>query len=259
MANVFVSVPIHGQPELRMIQTLYSSCLSSKNHIRLYYNENDSLISRVRNVHLSAFYYDYTDCEYFVSLDSDLEIINCYSSNNIFDKLISHNLDFVGGLYSLKKPGSIKSSSIPVNSKKEIKYDSGLVDMRWLSSGCWCIKRAAVKRLFDAYPELGYEGDDNAAGKKIHGVYIPMIYTLKPTEFPELQVEGRKYLSEDWSMCQRWRDIGGKIFADTSIVLKHIGKIDYSLFNVKVVKQSSEDKVNIPTPPPAGFDLGIKK
>jgi len=261
MSNIFISVPILDRPELAMVQSLYAACLSSKHKARLYYNTQDSLISRVRNVHLSRFYYDFPECEYFMSLDSDIEIINCYPSNNIFDKLIAHDLDFVGGLYALKRPGSIRCSSVPMNIRAEITYDSGLLEMRWMSSGCWCIKRSAVKKLFDAYPELIYEGDDNATGQKIHGVYIPMLYDITPEEFPEVKEKGRKYLSEDWAMIQRWRQIGGKVWADSSIVLKHIGKIDYSLFNVKVVKASElnkPDSVLSNMPPPAGFDLPKK-
>lgn len=54
-------------------------------------------------------------------------------------------------------------------------------------------------------------------------------------------------------MTQRWRDIGGKIYADTSIVLKHIGKHDFTMWDVEMVKkENSPPSENLP---PAGFDL----
>ena len=40
--------------------------------------------------------------------------------------------------------------------------------------------------------------------------------------------------------CARWKDIGGQIYADTSIVLKHIGKQAYSLWNVEVVSKPND-------------------
>jgi hypothetical protein len=258
MANIFLSVPILGKPELKMIYNMYQAILSCPKHrVRVYYNENDSLISRVRNVHLSAFYNDYPECDYYMSIDSDIEVVNAYVTNNIFDKLISHDLDFVGGLYSIKKPETLKIKGTRICSSVMMSgttpdFNTGLQEVRWLSSGCWCIKRSVMTKMIEAYPELIYDGDDNASGKKIYGVCIPMIYEMKPSDFPDLKVPFKKYLSEDWSMCERWRKIGGKIFADTSIVLRHIGKIDYSIWDVEVVKTQ---KPNVPLP---GFDLSKK-
>ncbi len=256
MPKIFLSVPILGRPELKFIYSMYQAILSCPQYkVRVYFNENDSLISRVRNVHMSVFLNDYKDCDYFMSLDSDIEILNAYPNNNIFAKLIGHNLDFVGGLYAIKKPDARRCSSILMDSSKP-EFDTGLKEMRWLSSGCWCIKRNAVEKMIEAYPELAYDGDDNASGKIIYGLYIPMLYEfeskdLSPEETKEVKVH-KKYLSEDWSFCERWKAIGGKIYADTSIVLNHIGKKDYTLWDLKI------SKTQHPMPPPAGFDLEKK-
>jgi len=247
--KVFLSVPVLGKPELRMLYSMYQAILSCPHHqVRVYFNENDSLISRVRNSHISVFFNDFKECDYFMSLDSDIEIVNAYPNNNIFTKLISHDKDFVGGLYAIKKPGVRRCSSITWDGSTP-DFDTGLVKMRWLSSGCWCIKRSAVAKMIDAYPELMYDGDDNMTGKKVYGLYIPMLYDLKEGDFPNIKLPFRKYLSEDWSLAERWKDIGGEILADTSIVLKHIGKSDYTLWDVEVVKSQ---KTNLPSP---GFDL----
>ena len=252
MAQIFLSIPIMDKPELKMIYTLYRAISSSGKHqVRLFFNENDSLISRIRNVHISEFYHNYPECDYFMSLDSDLEIVNSFSDNNIFNKLVSHDKEFVGGLYAVKKPGVVRCSSI-ASSGVTPEFDSGLAEMKWLSSGCWCIKRSAVEKMVKAYPYLEYDGDDNVVGKKIYGLYIPMIYDLKEGDFPEgynIFLPFKKYLSEDWSYCQRWKAIGGQIFADTSIVLRHIGKIQYSLYNIDIIKKSDN------VPPPPGYNL----
>ena len=96
-----------------------------------------------------------------------------------------------------------------------------------------------------------YDGDDNATGKKIYGLYIPMIYDIKENEFPGTPTSFKKYLSEDWAFCSRWRNIGGKIYADTSIALRHIGKVPYTIWDFEVVKSEG------PKPPSPGFDLGV--
>lgn len=264
MATIFLSVPILGKPELNMIYSMYKSILSCTNHqVRVYFNENDSLISRVRNVHMSVFLEKFPECDYFMSIDSDLNILNSYSTNNIFSKLIAHDLDFVGGLYGIKKPGVRRCSSIFMDGTKEIDFDSGLKEMRWLSSGCWCVKREAAQRMADAYPELIYDGDDNAHGQEIHGLYIPYIYEMTKEEFPEIKGDKpfKKYLSEDWSFCDRWKKIGGKIYADTSIALEHIGKFPYTLWNIEVRGAEGGPPVegyapeDHQPPPPPGYEL----
>jgi len=186
-----------------------------------------------------------------MSLDSDIEVVNAYPTNNIFEKLIAHDVDFVGGLYSIKKPGVRTCSSIMMEGKTP-DFNSGLKEARWLSSGCWCVKRSVLTKMIEAYPELIYDGDDNATGKRIYGLCIPMIYEMNQSEFTDLKAPFKKYLSEDWSFCERWRRLGGKIFADTSIVLRHIGKVDYTIWDVEVVKTQ---KPSSPQPPIPGFDL----
>lgn len=248
MAKIFLSIPILDKPEFKSMHSVYQSILSCREHqVRIYVNENDSLISRVRNVHMSTFLNDYPDYDYFFSIDSDIEIINSFATNNIFNKLISADKDFIGGLYPLKQHEKLPMcSSIPLNenvNRSNIKFNSGLLEMMWLSSGCWCIKRHVIEKMVAAYPELTYIGDDNVAGKPIHGLCIPAIF--------ESQVEGKKfnkYLSEDWAFCERWKKIGGQIYADTSIVLKHLGKIPYTLWNVQVVQKKKEDGQNQQTP-----------
>jgi hypothetical protein len=269
MAKIFLSVPVLDRPELKMLYSAYQAMLSCREHqVRIYFNENDSLISRVRNVHLSVFLNEYTDCDYFISIDSDLEILNAYSTNNIFTKLISHDKDFVGGLYALKQDNCKPlCSSIPMSpeiKRDNIQFDSGLIEMRWLSSGCWCIKRSAIERMVKSYPELAYVGDDNVAGKPIYGLCIPAIFDIQNGD-----QKFKKYLSEDWAFCERWRDIGGKIYADTSIALKHIGKTSYSLWNFEITKErvnnepptkkqeSKEEYKTLPELPKAGFDLKL--
>lgn len=254
MANIFLSVPILGKPCLQMIYSMYQAILSCPQHkVRVYFNQNDSLIQRVRNVHISEFLFNFKDCDFFMSLDSDLEILNAYHNNNIFSKLIACDKDFVGGLYSLKREGVPRCSSITKDGKPPL-FDNGLVEMRWLSSGCWCLKRSMVEKMYEAYKdELLYDGDDNASGKKIIGLYNCMLYDLKEGDFPNVKLPFRKLMSEDWSLSQRWTDIGGKIWADTDIVLKHIGEYAYKLWDVEMVKTQK------PNLPPPGFDLVAKK
>jgi len=273
MAKILVSYPVLGRPNLRSIQSLYSAINNCKEHdITIHSSENDSMISRVRNVHISSFINDYKDYDYFVSIDSDLEILNKFTTNNIFSKLVSHGAKFVGGLYALKKPGEKQCASVPMDRNLQPEFNSGLKQMLWLSSGCWCLHRSAVEKMIKSYPELTYDGDDNMAGKKVHGLYIPYVQTIhKFNKATQKEEKVKKYLSEDWAFCQRWRDIGGQIFADTSIVLNHFGEKSHPMWNVEVVVRKRDQVQKLPkieklpnnlpsfpsnNLPQPGFDIG---
>jgi hypothetical protein len=198
-------------------------------------------------VHLSTFFDEYEDHSYFVSIDSDLEILNRYETNNIFSKLVSHDLDFVGGLYSLKRPGNPICSSVPMDRNRNPELNSGLKKMLWLSSGCWCLKRSMIESMIERYKFLIYDGDDNMSKKKIYGLYMPFIKEIRDGEKTI-----KKYLSEDWAFSSRWKDMGGEIYADTSIVLNHYGETAFPLWNVEMVVKSKEEGPYLPEP---GYDL----
>ena len=40
--------------------------------------------------------------------------------------------------------------------------------------------------------------------------------------------KGKIVMSEDYSFCQRWRDLGGKVFMDVSIATAHLGTKAYA-------------------------------
>jgi hypothetical protein len=36
-------------------------------------------------------------------------------------------------------------------------------------------------------------------------------------------VRENRYYSEDWTFCENWRDLGGQVFVDKRILLRHVG------------------------------------
>jgi hypothetical protein len=36
-------------------------------------------------------------------------------------------------------------------------------------------------------------------------------------------VRENRYYSEDWTFCENWRDLGGKVWVDKRVLLKHTG------------------------------------
>jgi hypothetical protein len=40
-------------------------------------------------------------------------------------------------------------------------------------------------------------------------------------------VRENRYYSEDWTFCENWRDLGGKVWVDKRVLLKHTGTYTY--------------------------------
>jgi hypothetical protein len=92
------------------------------------------------------------------------------------------------------------------------------------------IQRSVIKNMQSHYPELHYTGDyDNSSyrqdlsGRDDHKQKLKEnLYSLFDTSHD--QENNNNYLSEDYTFCKRWRDMGGKVWLDKSIRLDHIGR-----------------------------------
>ena len=234
--KVFLSYPVMDRCEQRSLSSVYrmaSTCQTAS--VQVSCLEGDSLISRVRNVAITMFLE--SNCDYFMSVDSDLDIMNVLPDNNAIDRLIRSDYEFSGALYALKDPRERKSSSVLMGANSIPKFDSGFHEARWLSTGFWMLKRSVAEKMSKAYPELWYDGDAHAVGRQCFGGYIPYIESVSEADgfkFPDGKMIYRKYLSEDWAFTARWRKIGGKVWVDSGIHLVHIGKQGYKLWDCEV-------------------------
>lgn len=93
--------------------------------------------------------------------------------------------------------------------ENEIHPRTGFLKVRDVGFAFVMMKREVVERMFEAYPELRYGEEGEAA------LFLDMID------------EGQR-LSEDFSFCRRWRAIGGDIWVDIQAALIHSGMKHYT-------------------------------
>ena len=89
----------------------------------------------------------------------------------------------------------------------------------WCGGGFMLIKREAILRLIAAYPESRYKkvhAFGNAAAEEKYLLFDCMS-----------EKETGVYISEDFGFCQKWRDIGGKVWLDTEGSLTHVGLYNF--------------------------------
>jgi hypothetical protein len=132
------------------------------------------------------------------------------------DRLRSHDKPVAAGIYSKKGPREFACHFLP--GTKEVKFGShgGVMEVRFVGWGFVSTKKQVylqLQRQFDL-PIC-----NERFGKKLIPFFGPMVID---------DGKGNWYLAEDYAFCERARQCGIPIHADTSIRLWHIGNYGYS-------------------------------
>lgn len=91
-------------------------------------------------------------------------------------------------------------------------HDSGTMEVGEIGSAFALMTRACALKMAAAYPELEFTG---ITGEREFGVFNPMI-------------QNKRYYSEDFAFCKRWRAIGGHVNFVPDVPLSHTGSHTFS-------------------------------
>jgi hypothetical protein len=165
---------------------------------------NESLISRARNT-LTAKFLHNTDSTHLMFIDADIG----WEPWHLL-VMLNRDVDVIGGLYPMK--------SLPVKwcvngfEGAEEGVD-GLQEVSKTGTGFMLIKRHVFDKM-NAHPAVKPFAND---------IGLPVeLNPFMKTYFDTAVREGR-YYSEDWTFCENWRDLGGKVWVDKRVLLKHTG------------------------------------
>jgi hypothetical protein len=124
--------------------------------------------------------------------------------------MLNRDVDVIGGLYPMK--------SLPVkwcvngfDGAEE--GPDGLQEVSKTGTGFMLIKRHVFEKL-NAHP---------ATRPFINDIGLPAELNPYMKTYFDTAVRENRYYSEDWTFCENWRDIGGKVWVDKRILLKHTG------------------------------------
>jgi hypothetical protein len=205
--------------------------LSSQNGVQLYIDtlENESLVQRARNVAVGRFMQKST-AEYFMFIDADVHFepqsvmrllasghelsVACYPK-----KFVDWNQAATAVKNGDERNMAMLSSSLVVNfGAQKIQVVNGFAPVLDGPTGFMLIKRCVFEKMEKQYPELNCVNDhQNRDFDTYNAVFDCMI-----------DPDTRRYLSEDYAFCRRWQQMGGKIYADTSTTLGHVGNLPFS-------------------------------
>jgi len=166
---------------------------------------NESLISRARNT-LTAKFLHTKESTHLMFIDADIG----WEPWHLLVMLDAQK-DVIGGLYPMKSlPIKWCVNGIP---GVEAKPDENLIEVSKTGTGFLLIKRDVFEKL-DAHPAVKPFAND---------IGLPVeLNPFMKTYFDTAVREGR-YYSEDWTFCENWRDLGGQVWVDKRVLLRHTG------------------------------------
>ena len=232
MPSLFLSTPCYGgvclQAYAESILKLQRMCAQYGVHLMLDTTENESLVHRARNISVAR-YMMRTEAEYFMFIDADVKF-----EPEAVMRLIGSGHDVSCAVYPKKvvmwdqaeravNEGDTRdlnklAASLVMNFKNQnTQIVDGFAEVLDGPTGFLMIKRDVFVRMFKQYPELNCKNDhQNRDFDDYCAVFDCMI-----------DPESRRYLSEDYAFCRRWQQMGGKIFADVTTTLGHVGNIRF--------------------------------
>ena len=141
-----------------------------------------------------------SDCTDLLFIDSDIG----FSVADV-RRILSHDVDVVGGCYPLKQDGTPTLVLSPIELSEP--GPNGLQECHAVGTGFLRIRRNVFEEMREEYAGLAYTSDNG----------------LLEHHYFDSYVEGGRLWGEDIGFCRRWRAMGGKIFADYGIRLNHSG------------------------------------
>ena len=237
--KIMVCTPCHSEVSMHYTQAVLKFQLEcmKKNIMVSFSLLKSSLVTQGRNLCVAEFLNHKDNYDYLLFIDSDIS----FKSETIF-KMIDADKDIIACPYpmkmfetdkmwkKIKETDMVKSEKDLLSSgymypikigKNELIVDKGVMEVTHAPTGCMLIKRNVIEKLIEKHPELQ--------------IYQPTVINGKETKkenfynlFDTLHdLETKRYFGEDFGFCQRWTDIGGKVYVYVMDHISHIGDHEY--------------------------------
>lgn len=235
--EIFVGTPVHSDVTIHYTQALIEfqgECFKKKMKVSFHMMKS-SLVTQGRNLCVAGFLE--SPATHLLFIDSDIY----FQAKTIF-KMLEADKDIISVPYPLKtlmwdkafdkmKQGKIKSGNdirralhtypMKVPNDKNIKIDSGVIEVTDAPTGCMLIKRSVIEKMIEKYP------DKKIVQKTvINGEYVdkPNMWNFFDTTHDPVE---KTFLGEDFSFCQLWSKLGGKCYAYVNDSIVHVGEHQY--------------------------------
>jgi len=212
---------ILSEDQLKVLSQLEAAQLINF-EIGLYTLANESLLSRGRNHIAAVAIRQGWDKLFFIDADAKFT----------FDQFVRVALapyDFVAGACPLKVlPIHLnylpfeddehyhKESIRSVESLQALRigHNTPYIPVAFIGTAFMCLSRNVLLRCAEISDEYQYP---NPSTGHLHTHWN--MFDTKPMH--------DKFMSEDWSMCHRWRSLGGEVILNADVIISHIGSFTF--------------------------------
>lgn len=173
---------------------------------------NESLISRARNT-LTAKFLEQADSTHLFFVDADIG----WEPWHLL-VLLNRDVDVIGGLYPMK---TMPIKWVVNGFEGAEEGPDGFQEVSKAGTGFLLMKRHVFDKL-KSHPAVKQYKNDIGLDPK---------YDAHLKTYFDTAVRQGRYYSEDWTFCENWRDIGGKVWVDKRVLLRHSGSYVFCMEN----------------------------
>jgi hypothetical protein len=173
---------------------------------------NESLISRARNT-LTAKFLDMPEATHLFFVDADIG----WEPWHLL-VLLNRDVDVIGGLYPMK---TMPIKWVVNGFEGAEQGPDGLQEVSKAGTGFLLMKKHVFEKM-KSHPAVKQYKNDIGLDPK---------FDQHLKTYFDTAVRQNRYYSEDWTFCENWRDLGGKIWMDTRVLLRHSGSYVFCMEN----------------------------
>ncbi len=140
------------------------------------------------------------------------------------EQLRSHRLPIVAGLYPQPAARSLACELLPGMKKVVFGEDGGLLEIKYAAAGFLYVRREAYETIRD---KLKLPLCNTRFGRGCWPFFQPCWIEEETGDTGTLKAVRYRYLTEDFAFCERARQAGLKIMADTTVRLWRVGSYGF--------------------------------
>lgn len=210
---------------------LQMACFHRGVRLQVQMMGSDALITRARQ-NIVADFMANEAATHLIFIDADIG----FEPEQVF-RLLDFGAGVAAAIYPIKRidwqkvsavaeakrtPLAASSLSYMIEfAEKQVQVTNGFARVSYAGTGFLMIQKPVLHAMIEHYPELRYSHDHKPQDKLAGSPWRCALFNCM------IDDETGTYLSEDFSFCKRWTDMGGEIWADLESRLTHVGTMSF--------------------------------
>ncbi len=232
--HLVVATPCYGGqlagPFFFSLLNLQAACAQLGLPVTVLLSEDEALITRARQ-DLAAKFLGIPGATHLLFIDADIQ----FAPEQVF-RLLKFDAEVTAAAYPLKRIDWQRVKALAREGRDRLETavlryvvelenppveKNGFGLARYAGTGFLMIRRPALLRMAERYPESRYGTVDRKADPLAGSPHRFALFDCLVDE------KNHEFLSEDYSFCRRWTEMGGEIWVDLRSRLTHMGQVNF--------------------------------